>query len=187
MGMISHRIPYITPDMYRNLPDQTTEILNRLIDEINECDAYKVEITNEILAIKKQLANSQPTPPTPSGDFQQVLAFYPQNMGTTPGMCLQNCRLGFNIQTGTYPSAYADMLAQKNGGTLHEELYPPANVQVPIYIRTGADGQHVVVWDQGTVYSDGVVINDWVSYYGAQNVYGWGELCDDVRVVTPLS
>lgn len=185
--MLSHRIPYITPTMYRELPDQTTEILNRLIDEVNERELSIVELTNEIIAIKRQLAENQPTPPTPQGDWQQVLPFNPSLMGTTPGMCLQNCRLGFNIQTGTYQSAYDDMLAQKNGGTLHEELYPPANVQVPIYIRTGAAGQHVVVWDQGTVYSDGAIVQNWVDYYGAQNVYGWGELCDGVRVVSPIS
>lgn len=185
--MAQHLIPRITPEMYRNLPDQTTEILNRLIDRANEHEAFLIDFANEIISIKRQLAENQPTPPTPQGDWQQMLPFDPNLMGTDPGWCLRNCRLGFNIQTGTYQSAYDDMLAQKNGGTLHEEIYPPANVQVPIYIRTGAAGQHVVVWDQGTVYSDGAIIQNWVDYYGAQNIYGWGELCDGVRVVTPIS
>ena len=188
MGMLSHRIPYITPDMYRNLPDQTTEILNRLIDEANERDAYLTEITNEIIAIKRQLAENQPTPPTPAGEYTQVLSFYPDDMTSTAGMCLQNVMAGFHIQPypGGSVGAFEDMLWNQSQGTLHEETYPPDNISVPIYIRTGAEHQHVVAWHHGVVYSDGVIIPNWVQYFGEQNIYGWGELCDKIRVVNPV-
>lgn len=33
--MTKQKIPRLTPDMFRNLPDQTTEIINRVIDAIN--------------------------------------------------------------------------------------------------------------------------------------------------------
>lgn len=33
--MTKQKIPKITPEMLRNLPDQTCNILNRVIDEIN--------------------------------------------------------------------------------------------------------------------------------------------------------
>lgn len=33
--MAKQKIPKITPEMLRNLPDQTCNILNRVIDEIN--------------------------------------------------------------------------------------------------------------------------------------------------------
>ena len=40
---------------------------------------------------------------------------------------------------------------------------------------------HVVVWDRGTVWSDGQIIPQGLAYYS--NVIGWGELCDNTRVV----
>jgi hypothetical protein len=33
--MAKQLIPRITPEMLKNLPDQTCEILNRVIDEVN--------------------------------------------------------------------------------------------------------------------------------------------------------
>ena len=187
--MLSHRIPYITPDMYRNLPDQTTEILNRLIDEANERDAYLIEITNEIIAIKRQLAGDGPTPPSPTGEWQQILTFYPGDMGTAEGLCLVNVMDGFHIPVwdSHIGSAYEDMLWNKNNGTLHEELYPPADIAVPIYIRTIGPYHHIVAWDHGVVYDDKVRRDNWVDYFGAQNIWGWGEYCDGVRVVAPIS
>lgn len=182
-------IPLITPDMYRNLPDQTTEILNRLIMEVNESRLLNYEMTNAIIVLQKQVADLEhsPIPPEPTEGFTQILAFDPQLMGHETGQCLKNCRLGFGIQTGTSTTAYNDMLYNKDHGTLHEEIYPPSNVQVPIYIRTFGPNHHVVVWDQGTVYDDGLVRSDWLNYYGAQNIFGWGELMDTVRVVMPES
>lgn len=182
-------IPLITPDMYRNLPDQTTEILNRLIMEVNDSRLATMEMINAIIVLQNKVEELEhnPIPPEPTEDFIQILAFDPQLMGHETGQCLKNCRLGFGIQTGTSTTAYNDMLYNKDHGTLHEEIYPPSNIQVPIYIRTFGPNHHVVVWDQGTVYDDGLVRSDWLNYYGAQNIFGWGELMDTVRVVMPES
>ena len=123
------------------------------------------------------------TPPsTPT--WTQVRTFDHNNMGTTVGWCLMNCRLGFGITSGTYANAISDMQAQRANGTLHDAgTTPPSYLQVPVYIDTGSADGHVVVWDKGTVWSDGVKITQGLSYYGLSNVWGWGELCDGVRVV----
>ena len=184
--MVKQRIPLLTVEMYQKLPDQTVEVLNRLIAEINDNQLDLLEITNAIIAIRKQIKNLEPTPPTPTGQWQQVLNFVLANMGTTQGMCLQNTRLGFGIQTATFGSARLDMESQIANSTLHAGT-PPADIAVPIYysnFNITPDG-HVAVWDHGTVYSDGV-------YYPSidavtSNYTGWGELCDGVRVVTPAS
>ena len=121
---------------------------------------------------------------TPPSQWTQVRTFKLANMGTTPGMCLQNCRLGFGISSGTFATARADMQSQLANGTLHDAKgYPPNYIQVPVYIDTGIPEGHVVVWDKGTVYSDGVLISGGLSYYGLNNIWGWGELCDGARVV----
>lgn len=36
--MANQRIPNLTPEMLRRLPDQACNILNRVIDKINELD-----------------------------------------------------------------------------------------------------------------------------------------------------
>lgn len=121
---------------------------------------------------------------TPPPTWTQVRSFNKNNMGTAPGWCLMNCRLGFGINSGTYASAIADKNAQAANGTLHDaKSAPPATLQVPVYINTGDPNGHVVVWDKGTVYSDGTKINNGLNYYGLNNVWGWGEFCDGVRVV----
>lgn len=121
---------------------------------------------------------------TPPPTWQQVRSFSLSRMGTTPGYCLMNCRLGFGINSGTYASAIADKNAQAANGTLHDaRSAPPSELQVPVYINTGDPNGHVVVWDRGTVYSDGQRITNGLNYYGLANVWGWGEFCDGVRVV----
>lgn len=37
MGM-AQQIPRVTPEMLRSLPNQFTDIINRLIDKVNELD-----------------------------------------------------------------------------------------------------------------------------------------------------
>lgn len=124
------------------------------------------------------------TPPSPTPTWTQVRTFNHNNMGTTEGWCLMNCRLGFGITSGTYANAISDMQAQRTNGTLHDAgATPPSYLQVPVYINTGTADGHVVVWDKGTVWSDGVKITQGLSYYGLSNVWGWGEFCDGVRVV----
>lgn len=143
----------------------------------SEDETYLVNSSRPINRIE------QITQPSPIEEWTQVLNFYPADMGTAVGWCLQNCRLGFHIYTGTYASAKADADAQQANGTLHADLYPPSYLAVPIYIDNGNWDGHVGVWDHGTFYSDGYIINDYVSYYGAANIRGWGEFCDGARVV----
>lgn len=122
-----------------------------------------------------------PEPPTPTPTWAQVRAFNPANMGTTPGWCLRNCRLGFGIMTGQFASARADMNSQLANGTLHTDLPPPADIAVPVYCESGTPNGHVVVWDHGTVWSDGAIVKNGLANW--RTVYGWGELCDGRRVV----
>lgn len=110
--------------------------------------------------------------------WTQVKAFNPSKMGTRKGYCLMNCRLGFGISRGTYPSAKADMEAQRRNGTLHAGAIP-TNVAVPVYIDSTSKYEHVIVADHGVYYSDGKRL----SGIGGLKVFGWGECCDGVRVV----
>lgn len=182
--MIKQRIPFITTEMYRNLPDQTTELLNRLITEVNNYQDDITELTNAIIVLQNQIKN-RPIP-TPTGEWQQILAFHIEDMGTTPGMCLQNTREGFGIQTGTFATAKADMDSQIQNGTLHAGT-PPLDISVPLYYDGWSlvpEG-HAAVWDHGVVYSDGIRCTSIESV--TVNYRGWGELCDGVRVVAPAS
>lgn len=108
--------------------------------------------------------------------WQQVLNFNISKMGAKKGWCLQNARLGFGITKGTYVSAKADMLVQKANGTLHP-LPAPNNVSVPVYVDSISVYEHIMVCDHGTYYSDGKKVAQ------PAKVFGWGELCDGVRVV----
>lgn len=111
--------------------------------------------------------------------YKQILPFQLSMMGTKAGWCLQNCRLGFNIQSGTYPSAVADKNAQAANGTLHSMVELPSNIAVPVYTSgIYPEYGHVLVYDHGHWYQDGYEIN-----YPSGTIYGWGEFCDGVRVV----
>lgn len=107
----------------------------------------------------------------------QVKKFSPSKMGKQAGWCLQNCRLGFGIENGTFYSARDDMESQKKNGTFHKGL-PPTNISVPVYCDTASEYEHVIVSDKGTYYSDGYITNP--NYFA---IFGWGEKCDGVRVV----
>lgn len=106
----------------------------------------------------------------------QVLPFNLSKMGTKKGYCLQNDRLAFGITKGTFASAKADMESQKKNGTLHYDN-PPTNVAVPVYVDSTSVYEHVVICDHGTYYSDGKKVSK------PAKIFGWGELCDGVRVV----
>lgn len=111
--------------------------------------------------------------------YKQILPFQLSLMGTKSGWCLQNCRQGFNIQRGTYPSALADKNAQAANGTLHSMSELPSDVAVPVYTKgIYPEYGHVLIYDHGHYYQDGYEIN-----YPAGEIYGWGEFCDGVRVV----
>lgn len=109
--------------------------------------------------------------------WQQVKQFNIKRMGKRPDWCLQNCREGFGITTGHFPSAKADLESQIKNGTLHSIKTLPSNCAVPVYLDTASRYEHVEVADHGVWYSDGVKVKP------TTNVYGWGELCDGVRVV----
>lgn len=112
--------------------------------------------------------------------YQQYRAFDPAQMGTKKGYCLMNCRLGFGITKGTFPSAKADMESQIANGTFHVEL-PPSNISVPVYFDTSSPYEHVMVCDKGTYWSDGKIISP--MDFNIWKPFGWGECCDGERVV----
>lgn len=173
--MAKQLIPRLSPQMLTYNPDQVSQILNRAIDEIN---SYSTKI-DEALALAQQ-AYKKAYEPTAPAEWAQQRPFDPTHMGTTVGMCLQNCREGFDIMWGTFSSAREDMQSQAANGTLHDEE-PPIYLQVPVYVDSGTPNGHVVVWDRGVVWSDGVIVSEGLAHW--ETVYGWGELCDGVRVV----
>ena len=109
----------------------------------------------------------------------QERTFDPRKMGTRKGWCLQNCREGFGIMTGQFPSAKADMESQRANGTLHPMSSLPLNCAVPCYMDTASPNEHVIVCDHGTYWSDGRVLTS----IAGLSFFGWGELCDGRRVV----
>lgn len=112
--------------------------------------------------------------------YVQVKTFNLSKMGKRDGWCLMNVRLGFGIANGKFPSAKADMESQRANGTLHPLSTIPNNCAVPVYIDTTSPYEHVEVCVNGkTWYSDGRKVNP----PAKASVFGWGELCDGVRVV----
>lgn len=161
--------------MLRSQPDQTSDILNRLIECCNSTD-------DKLSALEKRIVALETVPKPIDYEWHQVIPFDPTQMGSEPGMCLQNCREGFGIAEGTFPSARVDMESQRANGTLHADMPPPDWIQVPVYVDTGTPNGHVVVWDHGVVWSDGAIVQDGLAHYSL--IYGWGELIDGHRVVS---
>lgn len=113
--------------------------------------------------------------------YEQVLPFYPKEMGKEKGWCLKNCRLGYRIYTGHYASAKAAMDAAKRNGTYHAGT-PPTNIAVPVYTVSPSKNGHVVVCDKGTYYTDGKKYTPKES-----DILGWDEMMDSVRVIKVAS
>lgn len=112
--------------------------------------------------------------------YIQVRKFNLSQMGKLDGWCLKNTRLGFGIKSGKFASAKADMESQRAKGTLHPLSTLPKNCTVPVYLDTSSPFEHVEVCVNGkTWYSDGKKVNP----PAKSTVFGWGELCDGVRVV----
>lgn len=111
--------------------------------------------------------------------FKQIRKFTPSKMGKVKGRCLENVRKGFGITTGTYPSAKADMQAQRKAGTLHTGT-PPTSIACAVYCDTTSQYEHVVAWDHGTVYEDGYKR---ATGLAGLHLFGWGEFCDGQRVI----
>lgn len=150
------------------------------IDRIGNV-TFALTSTRKITSVSYE--GQMPDPVYPSAvEWEQVRDFYPADMGSTPGWCLQNTRLGFHIYSGTYASARADMEAQQANGTLHSGT-PPDYIACPIYFANYSYTPlgHVAAWDHGRVYSDGVEFPSIASV--ATDYMGWGEFCDGARVV----
>lgn len=113
--------------------------------------------------------------------YEQEKAFYPKEMGTKKGWCLQNCRLGFRDYNPKYASAKKAMEAGKRNGTFHAG-FPPANISVPVYTASTSPYGHVIVSDKDQFYSDGKKYK-----HSAFNVLGWDEMMDGTRVVRVAS
>ena len=110
--------------------------------------------------------------------WKQTMGFDLGKMGTTPGMCLHNVRVGYGIGP-KYATARDAMEASKREGTFHEGLDIPTDVAVPIFAETGSPYAHVMVDYYGDVYSDGKHL----STLKGMTVVGWSETLNDARVV----
>lgn len=136
-------------------------------------ESYQIRSTRPIIKIEQLDAPLQK-------EWEQVRDFYPADMGTTPGWCLQNTRLGFHIYSGTFPTARADMNSQIANGTLHSGT-PPDYIACAVYWDNSIPEGHIGAWDHGTIYSDGAIYPSFDSIDAGYR--GWGELCDGARVV----
>ena len=109
--------------------------------------------------------------------YEQIMRFYPKDMGTEKGWCLKNCRIGFHIYTGKYASAKSAYEAAKRNGTLRNMNDLPTNISVPVYMSSTSKYGHVIVYNMGTYYSDGKVLKN------PQGLIGWDIMMDGVQVV----
>ena len=109
--------------------------------------------------------------------YEQIKQFYPKEMGKQKGWCLKNARLGFRIYTGKYASAKSAYEAAKRNGTLRAMVDLPSNISVPVYQTTTSKYGHVIVYHQGTYYSDGSVVKN------PKGLLGWDVNMDGVQVV----
>lgn len=111
--------------------------------------------------------------------YRQLKPFYPKDMGTKKGWCLENVARGYHIYgvPSGLPSAKADMEFNKARGTLHPLNTIPNNVAVPVYLDTASKYEHIEVCDKGTYWSDGFIVSQ------PNNSFGWGEYCNGVRIV----
>ena len=113
--------------------------------------------------------------------YEQIKTFYPKDMGTKKGWCLQNVAKGFHAYPSSNPSASAkaDMNANISKGTYHKGIGDiPSNCSVPVYYRTTSAYGHVVVYDKGTWYNDGKKFTP-----DGKMVLGWGEWCNGYQIV----
>ena len=108
----------------------------------------------------------------------QVVNFNLNKMGKTPGMCEKNVREGYGLPARC-KSAKDDMLFNQQKGTLHKMSELPKNVDVPVFIDTESQYEHIEVSIKGVFYSDKArVLNP-----NKQKYFGWGEYCAKARVV----
>ena len=105
--------------------------------------------------------------------YKQIVQFNLSKMGKQQGWCLQNVRMGFGTKAH-YPSARADMLAQRKAGTLHAIDSVPSNCSVPVYCDTTSPYDHVLISHKGIIYNDGLKLCPTPLLTRYYKVYGWG-------------
>lgn len=113
-------------------------------------------------------------------EYEQIKNFFPKDMGTKKGWCLQNVAKGYHIFPSPDPSASAkaDMNRNIAKGTYHSGVGDiPNNCAVPFYSNMGSQYGHIGVYDKGIWYSDGKRVNK------PANVCGWGEWCNGYQIV----
>ena len=114
--------------------------------------------------------------------WKQILFFNQSKMGTDGKMCLQNSREGFGISSGHFHSAKIDWNSQIANKTAHYGTNFPSGKAVPVYGNLRLENGHVGVWNNGVFYSNGKVA-DLQKTFSSGGVAGWGELCDNRRVI----
>ena len=113
--------------------------------------------------------------------YEQLKNFFPKDMGTKKGWCLQNVAKGFHAYPSSSPSASAkaDMNVNIAKGTYHKGVGDiPTNCAVPVYYKTTSQYGHVVAYDKGTWYNDGKKFTP-----DGKMLLGWGEWCNGFRIV----
>lgn len=113
--------------------------------------------------------------------YEQLKNFFPKDMGTKKGWCLQNVAKGFHAYPSASPSASAkaDMNVNIAKGTYHKGVGDiPTNCAVPVYYKTTSQYGHVVAYDKGTWYNDGKKFTP-----DGKMLLGWGEWCNGFRIV----
>ena len=113
--------------------------------------------------------------------WEQIKTFYPKDMGTKKGWCLQNVAKGFHAYPSANPSASAksDMNVNIAKGTYHKGIGDvPQNCSVPVYYKTTSQYGHVVAYDKGTFYNDGKKFTP-----NGNMILGWGEWCNGFQIV----
>lgn len=110
---------------------------------------------------------------------KQVVPFDLSKMGTEPGMCEKNVRLGYGLPARLH-DAKADMEFNRDNGLLHEDMSTlPKIGAVPVFADTPSPNEHIMVAIDGVFYSDGALVTDPEEF----KYFGWGESCASFRVV----
>ena len=117
-------------------------------------------------------------------NYEQLKPFYPKDMGTKKGWCLQNVAKGFHIYPSPDPSASAkdDMQHNQKKGTFHKGTSDiPTNCDVPIYISTSSPDGHIEAYVKGAYYNDGKKVSN------PGLILGWGEWCNGYQIVKKVA
>ena len=109
---------------------------------------------------------------------KQIVPFDLSKMGTEPGWCEKNVRLGYGLPA-KLADAKADMEYNRDNGLLHPMDTLPKKGAVPVFVDTPSANEHIEVSIDGVLYSDGKKVDN----PNSQKYFGWGESCATFRVV----